>query len=144
MIELNPREAALMDQGNHDSHHQSKQSRSQVKMQLSNTGCRPDTELANKPTTNLPGKNPTKTQRELVFSRKSYRFYDGKKISLQDILNVLNSRVKHQEHTSLSDLSYNDFGEILRYFGQYLSEKKVITKIWLCFPRSLVCNANVY
>jgi len=137
MIELNPREAALMDQGNHDSHHQSKQSRSQVKMQLSNTGCRPDTELANKPTTNLPGKNPTKTQRELVFSRKSYRFYDGKKISVQDILNVLNSRVKHQEHISLSDLSYNNFGEILRYFGQYLSEKRLLPKYGYASPGAL-------
>jgi amino acid adenylation domain-containing protein len=140
MIELNPREAALMDQGNHDSHHQSKQSRSQVKMQLSNTGCRHDTELTNKPTTNLPGKTPTKSQRELVFSRKSYRFYDGKKITKQDILNVLNSSVTCQDHTNLSDLSYNNFGEILRYFGQYLSEKRLLPKYGYASPGALYAS----
>ncbi|MFQ3277741.1 MAG: amino acid adenylation domain-containing protein, partial [Colwellia sp.] len=79
MIELNPREAALMDQGNHDSHHQSKQSRSQVKMQLTNIGCRQDTDNLNKSIINLPGKIATEKQRKLVFSRKSYRFFDGKK-----------------------------------------------------------------
>jgi amino acid adenylation domain-containing protein len=137
MIELNPREAALMDQGNHDSHHQSKQSRSQVKMQLSNTGCRQDTELADKPTINLPGKIPTKSQRKLVFSRKSYRFYDGKQIIKQDILDLLNSSTKRQEHTRLSDLSYNNFGEILRYFGQYLSEKRLLPKYGYASPGAL-------
>jgi non-ribosomal peptide synthetase component F len=40
-VELNPKEAALMDQGNHGAHHQSKASRLQVRAQLSNPGVRP-------------------------------------------------------------------------------------------------------
>ena len=37
-VELNPKEAALMDQGNHGVHHQSKENKFQVKAQLSNAG----------------------------------------------------------------------------------------------------------
>jgi len=86
MIELNPREAALMDQGNHDPHHQSKQSRSQVKMQLTNTGCRQDAEIANKSIIDLPGKIATEKQRKIVFPVKVIVFLKGgrsrKQISL--------------------------------------------------------------
>jgi len=39
-VELDEKEAALMDQGNSGAHHQSKASRFQVKAQLSNAGCR--------------------------------------------------------------------------------------------------------
>jgi hypothetical protein len=137
MIELNPREAALMDQGNHDPHHQSKKSRSQVKMQLTNIGCRKDTENINKSTINLPGKIATNKQRSLVFSRKSYRFFDGGSISKQDILNVLNSKINYEHYTKLSDLNYDDFGEILRYFGQYLSEKRLLPKYGYASPGAL-------
>ena len=37
-VELNPKEAALMDQGNHGAHHQSKASKLQVRAQLSQPG----------------------------------------------------------------------------------------------------------
>jgi amino acid adenylation domain-containing protein len=137
MIELNPREAALMDQGNHDSHHQSKKSRSQVKMQLTNIGCRKDTESVNKSTINLPGKIATNKQKKLVFARKSYRFFDGGKITKEDILNVLNSKVNYDHYAKLSDLSYDDFGEILRYFGQYISEKRLLPKYGYASPGAL-------
>jgi amino acid adenylation domain-containing protein len=137
MIELNPREAALMDQGNHDSHHQSKQSRSQVKMQLTNIGCRQDTDNVNKSIINLPGKQATEKQRKLVFARKSYRFFDGGNVSKADILNVLKEKVTYDHYTSLTDLSYDDFGKILRYFGQYLSEKRLLPKYGYASPGAL-------
>ncbi|MEH6453179.1 MAG: DUF726 domain-containing protein [Psychromonas sp.] len=137
MIELNPREAALMDQGNHDPHHQSKKSRSQVKMQLTNIGCRQDTEIVNKSIIDLPGKIATEKQRKLVFSRKSYRFYDGGKITKEDILNVLNSKINYDHYTRLSDLNYADFGSILRYFGQYHSEKRLLPKYGYASPGAL-------
>ncbi|MEK8168847.1 hypothetical protein NKH77_00575 [Streptomyces sp. M19] len=38
-VELDPREAALMDQGNHGAHHQSKASRLQVRAQLAGSGA---------------------------------------------------------------------------------------------------------
>ncbi len=137
MIELNPREAALMDQGNHDSHHQSKQSRSQVKMQLTNIGCRQDTDNQNKSIINLPGKIATQKQRKLIFSRKSYRFFDGKQITKEDILKVLNSKINYHHYAKLSDLNYADFGKILRYFGQYLSEKRLLPKYGYASPGAL-------
>lgn len=137
MIELNPREAALMDQGNHDSHHQSKKSRSQVKMQLTNIGCRQDTENVNKSTITLPGKIASEKQRKLVFSRKSYRYFEGGNITKEDILNVLNSKVNYEHYAKLSDLTYADFGEILRYFGQYLSEKRLLPKYGYASPGAL-------
>ena len=137
MIELNPREAALMDQGNHDSHHQSKKSRSQVKMQLGNIGCRKEIENVNKLTINLPGKITTNKQRKLVFARKSYRFFDGGKITKQDILNVLNTRANYDHYANLANLNYEDFGQILRYFGQYLSEKRLLPKYGYASPGAL-------
>jgi amino acid adenylation domain-containing protein len=137
MIELNAREAALMDQGNHDAHHQSKQSRTQVKMQLTNIGCLQDTDIVNKSKINLPGKCPTDTQRKLVFSRKSYRFFDGGQITKQDILNVLNHQINYDYFANLSDLNYDGFGEILRYFGQYLSEKRLLPKYGYASPGAL-------
>lgn len=137
MIELNPREAALMDQGNHDPHHQSKQSRSQVKMQLTNTGCRQDAEIVNKSIIDLPGKTATEKQRKLVFSRKSYRFFEGGKITKADILNVLNSKVNYDHYAQLSDLNYADFGSILRYFGQFHSENRLLPKYGYASPGAL-------
>ncbi len=44
-IELNSREAQLMDQGAAEAHHQSKSSRLQVRAQLANGGLRPDADL---------------------------------------------------------------------------------------------------
>ena len=137
MIELNPREAALMDQGNHDSHHQSKQSRSQVKMQLTNIGCRQDAENINKPTINLPGKIATNKQRKLVFARKSYRFFEEGKLNKSEILEILNSTVNYDHYAELADLNYDDFGKILRYFGQYLSEKRLLPKYGYASPGAL-------
>ena len=137
MIELNPREAALMDQGNHDSHHQSKQSRSQVKMQITNTGCRQNAEIINKPTINLPGKIATDKQRKLVFARKSYRFFEGGNLSKADILEVLNSKVSYDYYAKLTDLNFEGFGQILRYFGQYLSEKRLLPKYGYASPGAL-------
>ncbi|QFI37801.1 amino acid adenylation domain-containing protein [Moritella marina ATCC 15381] len=137
MIELNPREAALMDQGNHDPHHQSKQSRSQVKMQLANSGCRQDAEIMDKSRIDLPGEMATDKQRTLVFSRKSYRFFDGGKIAKADILNVLNSKINYDHYTQLSDLSYADFGQILRHFGQFHSENRLLPKYGYASPGAL-------
>ena len=54
-VELSPREAVLMDQGIHSAHHLSKESKVQVRAQLSALGTRTDTELAGRPVLALPG-----------------------------------------------------------------------------------------
>ena len=137
MLELNPREAALMDQGNQGAHHQSKQTRTQVKMQLTNSGCRGYDNDVNKAKFELPGRIPTKAQHDIVFARKSYRFFEGSTVSKADILKVLNYSSHYKHYSKLTDLSYDDFGAILRYFGQYLSDERLLPKFGYASPGAL-------
>ena len=137
MIELNPREAALMDQGNHDTHHQSKKTRSQVKLQLTNKGCRDSIDDLNKKIVDLPGKVATDAQRELVFARKSYRYFDGGTISKDDILTLLNKKISYKVYSNLNDLTYACFGNILRYFGQFHSDERLLPKYGYASPGAL-------
>ncbi|WNG43375.1 amino acid adenylation domain-containing protein [Archangium minus] len=142
-IELNPKEAALMDQGNHGAHHQSKKSKLQVKAQLSNMGCRDIGELAGKEVVDLPGKTPTQEQRRLVFARKTYRFYEGGDVKKEDLLRLLGEQVTGTFSRGLDALSFNDFGELLRYFGQYLSEERLLPKYGYASPGAL-CATQMY
>ncbi len=142
-IELNPKEAALMDQGNHGAHHQSKQSRLQVKAQLSNLGCRDIEEISGKRVVELPGKVPTEEQRRRVFARKTYRFFEGGEVKQEDILRLLGRQVTGPGPRSLEALSFADFGEILRYFGQYLSEERLLPKYGYASPGAL-CATQMY
>ncbi len=136
-IELNPKEAALMDQGNHGAHHQSKKNKLQVKAQLSNAGCRESAELRGKPAVDLPGAAPTAEQQELVFARKTYRFYEGGAVEKADVLRLLGRKVTGAAPRDIRDLSLAEFGEILRYFGQYLSEERLLPKYGYASPGSL-------
>ena len=137
MLELNPREAALMDQGNQDVHHQSKESRSQVKMQLTNSGCREYDHDVSKEKFELPGKIATKAQRDIIFARKSYRFFEGGSVSKADILKALSYTPSYNFYSKLTDLSYDDFGGLLRYFGQYLSDERLLPKFGYASPGAL-------
>ena len=137
-IELDPKEATLMDQGNHDSHHQSKESKAQVMMQISNAGCREKSDLFEKDLIDLPGFIPTKKQTDLVFYRKSYRFYEGKDvISKDDVLRLLESKVSPHRSKKIDDMSYIEFGTILRYFGQFISNKRLLPKYGYASPGAL-------
>lgn len=134
-IELNPKEAALMDQGNHDAHHQSKQSKIQVMMQLSNSGCRSN--LPNQSVIQLPGKIPTNKQWEQVFARKTYRFYEGHPVTKKNILQLLGSQLICTQANTIENLSFENFGEILRYFGQFISEERLLPKYAYASPGAL-------
>lgn len=136
-VELNPKEAALMDQGNHGAHHQSKSSRLQVRAQLSNRGCRDTSELDGKPVVDLPGREPTREQRRLAFGRKTYRFFEGGPVGRADILRLLGRRVRGTDSRDPQDLSRFELGRILRYFGQYLSEERLLPKYGYASPGSL-------
>ncbi|OJH35067.1 amino acid adenylation protein [Cystobacter ferrugineus] len=142
-IELNPKEAALMDQGNHGAHHQSKKSKLQVKAQLSNMGCRDVEELHGKQVVDLPGKTPTEEQRRLVFARKTYRFYEGGEVTREDLLRLLAGRVSGTVSRGLDTLSFAELGELLRYFGQYLSEERLLPKYGYASPGAL-CATQMY
>jgi amino acid adenylation domain-containing protein len=136
-VELSPKEAALMDQGNHGSHHQSKQSKLQVRAQLSNPGLRDAGELAGRAVVALPGKEPTPRQRREVFARKTYRFFEGGEVTKADLLRLLGRQVTGTGSRGLDSLDLAELGEILRYFGQYHSGERLLPKYGYASPGSL-------
>ncbi|MFD7059970.1 amino acid adenylation domain-containing protein [Streptomyces sp. NPDC059906] len=136
-VELNPREAALMDQGNHGAHHQSKASKLQVKAQLSNPGVRGAAELEGRRGFDLPGGTATPAQRRQAFARKTYRFYEGGGVSGADILRLLGRRPTGADPRSAEGLGLAGLGELLRYFGQYTSEERLLPKYGYASPGSL-------
>ncbi|MGH3832269.1 MAG: amino acid adenylation domain-containing protein [Pseudonocardiaceae bacterium] len=136
-IKLNPKEAALMDQGNHGVHHQSKASKLQIRAQLSNLGCRDAREISGKAVFDIPSKVPTRRQRRQVFARKTYRFFEGGNVTAADIVRLLGRRATGTGSRSLNMLNLAEFGEILRYFGQYASEQRLLPKYGYASPGSL-------
>ncbi|MGI0117922.1 amino acid adenylation domain-containing protein [Zooshikella sp. RANM57] len=138
-IELNAREAALMDQGNHGVHHLSKKNKLQVKAQLSNPGCKTQQELTDKEIIELSGKHATQSQRHLAFSRKTYRFFEGGRVSKTDIMQLLDKSTDELEtyKRNISSLTFNELGEILRNFGQYHSSERLLPKYAYASPGAL-------
>lgn len=136
-IELDPAEAALMDQGNHGSHHRSKAGRLQVRAQLSDAGVRGADELRGRPSVALPGAEPTARQRALVFGRKTYRFFEGGDVSKDDVLELLGRRVPGAAARRVEELGPDEWGHLLRYFGRFRSEERLLPKYGYASPGSL-------
>ncbi|WEH34869.1 amino acid adenylation domain-containing protein [Streptomyces sp. AM 4-1-1] len=136
-VELNPREAALMDQGNHGSHHQSKTNKLQVKAQLSNAGVRDPEELAGRPAVPLPGAEETPAQRREVFARKTYRFYEGGSVSHADLRELLSPRTTPAYSRGTDRLTQAELGTILRWFGPFHSEERLLPKYSYASPGAL-------
>ncbi|MYT27380.1 MULTISPECIES: amino acid adenylation domain-containing protein [unclassified Streptomyces] len=136
-IELNPKEAALMDQGNHGTHHQSKASRLQVKAQLSDPGVRDREELAGRTVVELPGRQETQRQRGEVFARKTYRFYDGGQVTRADLLELLAEPKGGGLSRGLDELTFAELGEMLRWFGAYRSDERLLPKYAYASPGAL-------
>ncbi|MFF4803302.1 amino acid adenylation domain-containing protein [Streptomyces sp. NPDC001351] len=134
-IELDPHRAALMDQGNHGAHHQSKQSRLQLKAQLANLGVR---QVDGVPVVELPGRSATPRQRRTVFARKTYRFYEGGEVTRADIIGLLAQPT--QQPAAPRDpatLTLSELGALLRYFGQFTSRERLLPKYGYASPGSL-------
>ncbi|WP_038902932.1 amino acid adenylation domain-containing protein [Dickeya zeae] len=136
-IELNAREAALMDQGNHGSHHQSKANKAQVMLQLANKGCREFPEDSPPYTLDLPGKDADEKQRRTAFSRKTYRFYDGGAVGRDDVLSLLREPVLTAAARQPGDLTLDELGHGLRYLGQFTSEERLLPKYTYASPGAL-------
>ncbi|MGW0464584.1 non-ribosomal peptide synthetase family protein [Streptomyces sp. NPDC003027] len=136
-VELSPKEAALMDQGNHGAHHQSKESKLQVKAQLSNAGTRDAADLAGRPVVELPGRTPSARMRRTVFARKTYRFYEGGKATAADVLAALDRRPEGVGSRAVGTLTAADLGDILRWFGQFTSEERLLPKYGYASPGAL-------
>ncbi|MEU6863833.1 amino acid adenylation domain-containing protein [Streptomyces sp. NPDC046876] len=143
-VELDPKEAALMDQGSHGAHHRSKESKLQVKAQLSNPGIRSAAELAGLPVLELPGRTATPDQRSLAFARKTYRFYEGAApVAEADLLKLLARRPAAVRGRELTELDTDGLGAILRHLGPHLSPERLLPKYAYASPGSLYA-AQVY
>ncbi len=137
-VELNERTAAMMDQGRGDAaHHQSKASKLQVQAQLSNPGLREPQHLKGRQTVPLPGAEPAEAQRQAAFARKTYRFYDGPDVNADDILRMLAPRDTSSHSRPLAELSLRELGEILRWFGPFRSEERLLPKYAYASPGAL-------
>ncbi|WP_406202270.1 amino acid adenylation domain-containing protein [Kitasatospora sp. NBC_01560] len=134
-IELDPNQAALMDQGNHGAHHQSKQSKLQLRAQLANLGVREDDGL---PVVELPGRTPSAEQRRTVFARKTYRFFEGGEVTRDDILALVAPPADGPAGPRQPDtLTLPELGTLLRYFGQFASSERLLPKYGYASPGSL-------
>ncbi|MFD0428069.1 hypothetical protein ACFQ60_07465 [Streptomyces zhihengii] len=79
-----------MDQGRADSgHHRSKSSRLQVTAQLAHRGLREPALLAGRPVVRLASPEASDEQRLTAFARKTYRFYEGGRVTLDDVRALL-------------------------------------------------------
>lgn len=134
-IELDPHRAAVMDQGNHGAHHQSKQSKLQLKAQLADLGVRQEYGL---PFVELPGRTATAEQRRTVFARKTYRFYEGGDVTRQDLLRLLAPATEQAAAPRDPDsLTLDELGTLLRWFGQFTSGERLLSKYGYASPGSL-------
>ncbi|MFG2607173.1 amino acid adenylation domain-containing protein [Streptomyces sp. NPDC048514] len=136
-IELSPREAALMDQGVHGEHHVSKSSKLQVRAQLSNPGVRDAADLAGRPAVRLPGAVAGPGHRRRAFARKTYRFFEGDRLEAADVLAALGRRTRGTGSRRPEELRLTELGDILRNFGQFLSEERLLPKYAYASPGSL-------
>jgi amino acid adenylation domain-containing protein len=132
-VEMNPTEAALMDQGSHGAHHQTKQNKLQVKAQLSNPGIRSDLTDG----IELPGRDDEEL-RAAAFARKTYRFYDGGPLAdgeLQAFLAKAGSI--HAPAGRASQGTLADLGYALRWIGQFQSPERLLPKYSYASPGAL-------
>ncbi|MEU5835622.1 amino acid adenylation domain-containing protein [Streptomyces diacarni] len=136
-VELSPREAALMDQGEFGEHHVSKSSKLQVKAQLSNPGVRDAADLAGRPTVPLPGTTAGREQRQRAFARKTYRFYEGGPLEPADVVAAIARRARGRGSRRPEELTPLELGDILGNFGQHLSPQRLLPKYAYASPGSL-------
>lgn len=133
-VELNPREAALMDQGLNQSHHVSKNSKKQVKAQLSNLSIRAFP--VNKQRIMLPGKTETIMQSRKAFARKTYRSFKGDKLDLNDLVSLISTPNQADSSTKFNG-TLEELGSIMRMFGQFHNKERLLPKYSYASPGAL-------
>ena len=137
-IELDKKEAALMDQGAHDGHHQSKVSKVAVLAQLSHDGVRTVGELEHRPVIDLPHREASETQIESAFDRKTYRTFRGE-IDSTRIAEVIRVAIDYPFRTENAQTdSYRELlGVLLRWFGPFTSAERLLPKYAYASPGAL-------
>lgn len=144
-VELEPEEAALMDQGEASAHHQSKGSRVQVKAQLARHGRLDPEVVRGRPTTPLPGAAATAQQEELAFRRKTYRFFRGGAMDLPTVTTLVR-QANLAPSASLcasgdeEPLGAATLGALLRWFGPFESRDRLLPKYAYASPGALAAT----
>lgn len=152
-VELDPAEAALMDGDQAGEHHHSKQSRRQVRAQLSNLGLVGADVLDGLAETALPGAEASDEQTTAAFRRKSYRFYRGDRLDRQTLVSLLTGALAEPtgstgptaslapsaagEDGGLSQLTTETLGQLLRWFGPFSSKQRLLPKYTYASPGAL-------
>lgn len=137
-VELNEKEAALMDQGRAGAHHQSKANKVQVKAQLSNPGLRDAARDAGRPRIALSGAQETPAQRQTAFGRKTYRGYEGGAVTGEDMADL--ARLWGQPRAAAAQparLEPATLGPLLRWFGAFHSAERLLPKYAYASPGAL-------
>ncbi len=140
-VELNEKEAALMDQGAGGQHHSSKVDKVQVKAQLAAQGVREFNFDNDQPEIKLPGLVASNQQRKSAFGRKTYRFYDGGYASKPDI-EKLTAEWFSRLHDKISsrrpvNICAENFGPVMRMLGSFQSEHRLLPKYAYASPGAL-------
>ncbi|WP_156109621.1 amino acid adenylation domain-containing protein, partial [Cryobacterium sp. MLB-32] len=141
-IELDKKEAALMDQGAHDGHHQSKVSKVAVLAQLSDDGMRSADELVDRTVIELPHHDASEVDIDSAFERKTYRTFHGD-IDSSRIVEAIRTAVGPiRREVPLAPATSNRemLGIVLRWFGPFASPERLLPKYAYASPGAL--NAN--
>ncbi|HET9059450.1 MAG TPA: amino acid adenylation domain-containing protein [Acidimicrobiales bacterium] len=148
VITLDPEEAALMDQGVHGTHHQSKAGRLQVRAQLSKPGQRSTEELTGLPVVALPRACADGEQVLLAFRRKTYRYFEDIGPTREELVQLcLDAAQSWPQKASPSQpmtspsmtrpLGLADLGRMLRWFGPFQSSERLLPKYTYASPGAL-------
>lgn len=133
--ELDPLEASLMDQGAAGAHHRSKSTRVQVRAQLAGSGVRRNPHGDANTTVELPLPADEGERRSAVFARKTYRRFLGEPKSSQDLAALLAHKPQLAPH--VRPLGLVEIGDVLRWFGQFHSDDRLLAKYAYASPGAL-------
>lgn len=137
-VELDPDEAALMDQDQAADHHQSKHSRVQVRAQLTHAGVPTAEELGDRPELPLPGAEPTGDQVAAAFRRKTYRYYEGTALDRERLAELLTgSLAAVRPAAAAPPMTLDVLGRLLRRFGPFHSSERLLPKYSYASPGAL-------
>ncbi|MGW2377721.1 hypothetical protein [Kitasatospora sp. NPDC001683] len=82
----------------------------------------------------LPGRRESEAQRREVFARKTCRFHDGGPVTREDLTALLAPRPADSFGRELGLLGFPELGRVLRWFGQFHSEERLLPKYAYASP----------
>ncbi len=136
-VQLDPKEAALMDQDHAGNHHRSKGSHLQTKAQLKGLALRNFGE-GNAEVTALPNPDGRAVQRTTAFARKTYRHYEGRTLTADDLCALrewLYTPWPTDHRTG--PITIDELADVLRWLGPFTSDNRLLAKYAYASPGAL-------